>query len=117
MQALVHFPVVVDMMCQELDWTTQDGQEVLLLEPAQPEIVYVPQYDPLHTHTAPAPVATAAEPVATTATEPVASEKSGGISTTTAVVGGLLAFGGGILVANLFDNEGIISQLLLMFLL
>ncbi len=146
MQALVHFPVVVDMMCQEIDWTTQvgdavsadqqgvldsvqrlrlqafesgnlqstpqmavekttqEGQDVVLLEPAQPEVVYVPQYDPVQTYAAPAAAPTPIEPLATATPDATATEKSG-ISTTTAVIGGLLAFGGGILVANLFDDD------------
>jgi hypothetical protein len=137
-RALVQFPETVDMMCLELDWTTelgeafvadqagvldavqrlrqqavsvgnlqstpqmevvteqQEGQEVVVLKPAQPDVVYVPQYDPVAAY-APAPVATTP---ATTVTE----EKSGH-STGTLVTTGLLAFGAGILVNELFDDD------------
>ena len=139
-RALVQFPETVDMMCLELDWTTelgeafvadqagvlgavqrlrkqavdvgnlqsseqmkvvtevQEGQEVVVLKPAQPEVVYVPQYDPVAAY-APAPAATT--PVTTTT---VTEEKSGH-STGTLVTTGLLAFGAGILVNELFDDD------------
>ncbi len=130
MQALVHFPNVVDMMCRELDWTRQVGdafaadqaavlasvqrlraqaeqvgnlksspemnvektaeanKQVIVIQPADPKVIYVPQYNPTQVYTAPPPATT-----------------SSGISTETAVIGGLLAFGAGILVANAFDNN------------
>ncbi len=139
-RALVQFPETVDMMCLELDWTTelgeafvadqagvlgavqrlrkqavdvgnlqsseqmkvetevQEGQEVVVLKPAQPEVVYVPQYDPVAAY-APAPATTT--PVTTTT---VTEEKSGH-STGTLVTTGLLAFGAGILVNELFDDD------------
>jgi hypothetical protein len=140
MQALVHFPTVVDMMCQELDWTKQlgdaftadqpavlasvqrlrkqakeagnlvsnpqmkvetteqNGKEVIVVQPANPQVIYVPQYNPAEAY-APAPAAAPATTTTTTTTE------SSGISTETAVLGGLLAFGAGVLVANAFDDD------------
>jgi len=134
-RALVQFPETVDMMCLELGWTTelgeafvadqpgvldavqrlrrqakdvgnlqsteqmtvetqqQEGQEVVVLKPTQPEVVYVPQYDPV---TAYAPV-----PAATTAVTPEKSGHSTGAMITT----GVLAFGAGILVNELFDDD------------
>jgi hypothetical protein len=134
-QALVQFPTVLDMMCRELDWTkqlgdaftadqgavlaavqrlraqavavgslksspemavektAQSGKEVIIVKPADPQIVYVPQYNPTQVYTAP--------PAATTTT----ATNSSGLTTTEAVMGGLLAFGAGILVANAFDND------------
>ncbi len=139
-RALVQFPEVVDMMCLELEWTTevgeafvadqpgvlgavqrlrrqamevgnlqsspqmevvtekQEGQEVVVLKPAEPEVVYVPQYDPVAAY-APAPAAPA--PAATTTT----TEADKGHSTGTLVTTGLLAFGAGILVNELFDDD------------
>jgi hypothetical protein len=135
MQALVHFPTVVDMMCRELDWTKQLGsafdadqgavlaavqrlrsqaaaagnlksspemtveqtkqndKDVIVIQNPNPQVVYVPQYNPQQVYTAP--------PATTTTTTTTDS----GISTSDAVLGGLLAFGAGIAVANLFDDD------------
>ena len=140
-RALVQFPETVDMMCLELEWTTelgeafvadqagvlgavqrlrkqavdvgnlqsseqmkvenvvQEGQEVVVLKPAQPEVVYVPQYDPVAAY-APAPATTTPATTTTTATE-----QTSGHSTGTLVTTGLLAFGAGILVNELFDDD------------
>ncbi len=130
-RALVQFPEVIDMMCQEMAWTTelgeaftadqagvlaaiqrlrfqakdvgnlqsspqmavvteqQDGQDVIVLKPADPTIVYVPQYDPEVIY-APAP---------TTSTTVVTQQTgySGGAL--------LLAFGAGILINEIFDDH------------
>jgi hypothetical protein len=137
-RALVQFPETVDMMCLELDWTTelgeafvadqagvlgavqrlrkqavdvgnlqsseqmkvetqvQEGQEVVVLKPAKPEVVYVPQYDPVAAY-APAPATTTP---ATTVTEEKSGHSTGAMITT-----GVLAFGAGILVNELFDDD------------
>ncbi len=79
---------------------TQEGQEVVVLSPPKPEVVYVPQYDPQAVY-APAPAAATA-PVATTTT--TTTEKTGH-STGTLVTTGLLAFGAGILVNEVFDDD------------
>jgi hypothetical protein len=128
-RALVQFPEVIDMMCQEMEWTTelgeaftadqpgvlaaiqrlrfqaqdvgnlqsspqmtvvnemQDGQDVIILQPADPTIVYVPQYNPEVIY-APAPSTT------------VVTQQTG-------FSGGalLLAFGAGMLVNEIFDNN------------
>ena len=139
-RALVQFPETVDMMCLELDWTTelgeafvadqagvlgavqrlrkqavdvgnlqsseqmkvetevQEAQEVVVLKPAQPEVVYVPQYDPVAAY-APAPATT------TPATTTTVTEEKSGHSTGTLVTTGLLAFGAGILVNELFNDD------------
>jgi len=78
----------------------QEGQEVVVLKPPKPEVVYVPTYDPQAVY-APAPAAAAA-PAATTTT--TTTEKSGH-STGTLVTTGLLAFGAGILVNEIFDDD------------
>ena len=135
-RALVQFPETVDMMCMELDWTTelgeafvadqagvldavqrlrtqaidvgnlqsseqmtveteqQEGKEVVVLKPAQPDVVYVPQYDPVAAY-APLP--------ASTATTTTTADK--GHSTGTLITTGILAFGAGILVNELFDDD------------
>jgi len=138
-RALVQFPETVDMMCLQLDWTTelgeafvadqpgvlaavqrlrrqamdvgnlqssaqmkvetqkQEGQEVVVLKPAKPEVVYVPQYDPVAAY---APIPATTTPATTTTTE----QKSG-YSTGAMVTTGVLAFGAGILVNELFDDD------------
>jgi hypothetical protein len=72
----------------------QEGKEVVVLKPAQPDVVYVPQYDP----------ATAYAPLpASTATTTTTADK--GHSTGTLITTGILAFGAGILVNELFDDD------------
>ncbi|MBK6286505.1 MAG: DUF3300 domain-containing protein [Pseudomonadales bacterium] len=138
MVAMVQFPTVVDMMCMEMDWTTELGsafqadepgvlsavqrlrvqardignlqsseqmkvvteernnQQVVVVEPADPQIVYVPQYNPTTVYTTPPPAAAAVAPAAAVET---------GHSTGTLITTGLLAFGAGILVNEMFDDD------------
>jgi hypothetical protein len=105
--ALMHFPDVLDMMCQEIDWTKQLGQavnadqksvldsvqrlraqavdvgslksndkqkvetkkegdqSVVVVQPANPQVMYVPQYDPQQAYAAPAAAPTQGATVAT----------------------------------------------------
>ena len=142
-RALVQFPDVVDMMCRELDWTTQlgeafkadqpgvldavqrlrqqaqdvgtlksspqmqvvneeqDGKEVVVLKPASNGEVYVPQYDPVAVYSPPPAAATTTVPATTTTTTTTETGHSTGALITT----GLLAFGAGILVNELFDDD------------
>jgi hypothetical protein len=83
----------------KVETATQDGEEVVLLSPPSPEVVYVPQYDPVAAY-APAPASTAAAPATTTTTT---TEK--GYSGGEMVATGLLAFGAGLLVAEVFDDD------------
>jgi hypothetical protein len=76
----------------------QEGQEVVVLKPPKPEVVYVPTYDPQAAY-APAP---ASVPQTTTVT-PVETDKK--YTTGNMVTTGLLAFGAGILVNELFDDD------------
>ncbi len=134
-RGLLQSPEVVDMMCSQLDWTTelgqafvndqqgaldavqrlraqakdvgnlkssdkmtvatetQGGQQVITVASPSPQVVYVPQYDPVAVY-APPPAAPAATTTTTT-----------GHSTGSMVATGLLAFGAGILVANIFDDD------------
>jgi hypothetical protein len=76
---------------------TQDGHEVITVSPPSPQVVYVPQYDP---------VAVYAPPPATVPTPPApVVQEDKGHSTTALVTTGLLSFGAGILVANVFDDD------------
>jgi hypothetical protein len=78
----------------------QEGQEVITVSPPSPQVVYVPQYDPVAAY-APAPVSAA--PAATSTTTTTTEAK--GHSTGTVVATGLLSFGAGLLVANIFDDD------------
>jgi len=80
----------------DVEKTTQGDKEVIIIKPADPQIVYVPQYSPTQVYTA---------PPATTTTTTTSASNSSGLTTTEAVMGGLLAFGAGILVANAFDDD------------
>jgi hypothetical protein len=74
----------------------QEGQDVVLVSPPGPEVVYVPQYDPVAVY-APAP---AAAPAAATTTATAA-----GHSTGTLVATGLLAFGAGMLLSDILHDD------------
>jgi hypothetical protein len=76
----------------------QEGQEVVVLKPPKPEVVYVPTYDPVAAY-APAP---ATVPTTTTIT-PVEDKTK--YSTGNMITTGLLAFGAGILVNEVFDDD------------
>jgi len=137
-RALVQFPTVVDMMCQQIDWTKQlgaaftsnqkgvldaiqrlraqaadvgnlqttpqqtvehkqeDGKEIVEVKPADPKVVYVPQYDPTVVYTTPPPAPAPA---------PAPAPQPNTVSTSSAVAGGLLAFGVGILVGSAINNN------------
>jgi hypothetical protein len=84
----------------QVETVEQEGEEVVVLKPAESQVVYVPQYDPVAAY-APAP---AAAPATTTTTTTTTTEDKGH-STGTLVATGLLAFGAGILVADLFDDD------------
>ena len=140
--ALVQFPETVDMLCQEMAWTTELGQayvndqagvmeavqrlrrqasdvgtlksspkmtvstqtvdkvQYVTVSPPSPEVIYVPQYDPVAAY-APPP-APAAAPAAAPATTTVVQEgHSDGAMVTTAI----FAFGAGMLVNEIFDDD------------
>jgi hypothetical protein len=81
----------------KVETVQQEGEDVVVLKPADPQVVYVPQYDPVAAY-APAP-ATTAPATTTTVTE------DKGHSTGALVATGVLAFGAGILVSELFDDD------------
>ena len=141
MRALLQFPTVVDMLCQEIDWTrqvgsafssdqksvldavqrlrlqaaevgnlkstpeqtvetkTENNQTIVEVKPADPQVVYVPQYNPQVVYTTP-PLAPAAAPATTTTVDDPNT-----VSTGTAIAGGLLAFGAGMLIGNAMDDD------------
>jgi hypothetical protein len=72
----------------------QEGQEVITVSPPSKEVIYVPQYNPVTVYQ-PAPVAT-------TGTTTVVQQ---GHSTAALVTTGLLSFGAGLLVAEIFDDD------------
>src|SRR5208337_2636615 len=158
MQALLHYPTVVDLMCQQFDWTKQlgasykadpkavldavqrlravavdngalksspqmkvdvsqqQGQQVVELKPADPKVVYVPQYDPQQVYSSTTTTTSAngttttttttsgAAPATSTNSTVVVQEKSG-VSTGTAVMIGLLSFGAGIALGAAINSN------------
>src|SRR5690606_37160667 len=76
---------------------TVNDQDVIVVKPAQPEVMYVPQYDPAVVYTTPAP--------AQVTTTEVTTESSDGYSGGELITTGLLAFGAGILVNEIFDDD------------
>ena len=90
-----------------VDTQTQAGKEVIVLEPpASTNTVYVPQYDPVAVY-APAPATTEVAPaaVAPATTTTTTTETKSGYSTGAMVTTGLLSFGAGMLVNELFDDD------------
>jgi hypothetical protein len=79
-----------------VDSKTDNGKQVIEIKPANPEVVYVPQYNAQTVYTTPAPAA----PAQTTVVE----QKSG-VSTGTAVAIGLLSFGVGMAVGSAFHHD------------
>ncbi len=75
----------------------QGAQQSVVIAPANPEVVYVPQYDPVAAYT---PASTA-----TTTTTTAAAAQEEGHSTGTLIATGLLAFGAGMIVNEVFDDD------------
>jgi hypothetical protein len=133
-RTLVQFPSVVDMMCQEMDWTRQlgaaftsdqkgvldavqrlraqaaqvgnlkstpqqkvetkveDNKTIIVVQPANPQVVYVPQYNPQVVYTTPPP-------------PPPPASTAGTVSSGDAVAGALVAFGVGMLIGSAIHND------------
>jgi hypothetical protein len=70
--------------------TTSSGQEVIVIEPANPQVVYVPQYNPAVVYTQPATSST------------VVVQKDSGSD---AVAAGLIGFTAGIAIGAAIDND------------
>lgn len=161
MQALLHYPTVVDLMCTQFDWTKQlgaayqanpravldsvqrlraqavdngalksssqmkvdvtqsNGQQVVELKPADPKVVYIPQYNPdqvfqTTTTTTTRPDGTTTTTSTTTGPAPTTStstntttvvQQQSGVSTGTAVMIGLLSFGAGVALGAAINNN------------
>ena len=160
MQALLHYPTAVDLMCTQFDWTKQlgaayqanpkavldsvqrlraqavdngalksgpqmkvdvaqdNGQQVVKLEPTDPKVIYVPQYNPDQifqtTTTTTRPDGTVTTTTTTSGPAPASStssnttvvqQQSSGVSTGTAVAIGLLSFGAGIALGAAINNN------------
>jgi Protein of unknown function (DUF3300) len=160
MQALLHYPSVVDLMCSQFDWTKQlgasyqsnpkavlasvqrlraqavdngvlksspqmkvdvkqdQGQQVVELKPPDTRTVYIPQYDPAQVYGTTTTTTTGGGTTTTTTTtagaapgttvvnnnNTVVKEKEG-VSTGTAVMIGLLAFGAGVAVGSAVSSN------------
>ncbi len=130
MQALVMFPTVVDMMCQNFDWTKQlgsafdadqsavmasvqrlraqaasvgnlksnpqqkvetqtvDKQQVIVIQPTDPKVIYVPTYNPQVVYVTPPPPT------------PVVGPSTGDV-----IAAGLIGFTAGVIVGSMFSNN------------
>jgi hypothetical protein len=139
MRALLQFPTVVDMLCQQIDWTrqvgsafssdqksvldavqrlrlqaaqvgnlkstpeqtvetkTENNQTIVEVKPADPQVVYVPQYNPQVVYTTPPP----AQPAPAT----TSSDDDDTVSTETAVAAGLIGFGVGAILGSALDDD------------
>ena len=83
-----------------METKTEADKVIVEVKPADPKVVYVPQYDPQAAYTPPpAPAAAPAPATTTTTTE----EK--GVSTGAAVATGIIAFGAGLILANALDDD------------
>jgi hypothetical protein len=129
------FPTVISRMADDLDWTDRLGQAMIAqdddvlaavqrmraeaeaqgnltsnaaqliekdddqiyIKPADPKVVYVPTYNPQSVYT------TAYTP--STATTPYVAPQSGSNPLANPFIAGALAFGGGLLVSELFDDD------------
>jgi hypothetical protein len=158
MQALLHYPTVVDLMCQQFDWTKQlgaayqgnpkavlesvqrlraqavdtgalksspqmkvdvkqdQGTQVVELKPADPKVVYVPQYNPDQVFqttttttssggTTTTTTTTNGAPPPSTNSTVIVQQQSSGVGTGTAVMIGLLSFGAGIAVGSAINSN------------
>lgn len=82
----------------KVETSVEEGKEIITVEPADPKVVYVPKYDPVAVY-APPP-ATIPAPATTTVIEEKQGHSTGALITT-----GLLSFGAGLLVAEVFDDD------------
>jgi Protein of unknown function (DUF3300) len=73
----------------------ENGQSYVEIQPASPQVVYVPQYNPVTIYNTPAPPATTT----------VVTTQSSGVSTGAAVAIGLLSFGVGMAIGASFNNN------------
>jgi hypothetical protein len=155
MQALLHYPTVVDMMCQQFDWTKQlgaaylanpkavldsaqrlravavdngvlktsgkmkvevkqdQGRQIVELQPANPQVVYVPQYNPQQVFSSTTTTTTSGGVTTTTTTTngvppPTSSTvvvQQQGPTTSDVVAASLLSFGVGMIIGAAISNN------------
>jgi Protein of unknown function (DUF3300) len=74
--------------------TTTTGEQVIVIEPANPQVVYVPQYNPQAVYTAP--------PTTTTQTVVIKEEDNSGEA---AAMGAIVGFAAGIAIGAAMDND------------
>jgi len=90
--------VVGNLESNEAQTVTTEGEEISIA-PADPEVVYVPTYDPNAVYNAPPP-ATTSQPATTTV-----AEANDGYSGGELIATGLLAFGAGMVVNEVFSDD------------
>jgi uncharacterized protein DUF3300 len=74
--------------------TTQEGQQVIVIEPANPQVIYVPQYNPTVVYT---------QPASTTTTVVVHQDDDD--EEAAAAAGALVGFAAGVAIGAAFDNH------------
>ena len=80
------------------------GQQYVEIKPADPQVVYVPQYNPVTIYNTPAPTTVVVtQPAATTTT--TTTQASSGVSTGSAVAIGLLSFGVGMAIGSAMHHD------------
>jgi hypothetical protein len=75
-----------------------NGQPYVEIKPADPKVVYVPQYNPVTIYNTPAPATVVV-------TQPAAPQVQSGVSTGTAVAIGLLSFGVGMAIGSAINRN------------
>ncbi len=90
---------------EQQEVTVED--EVITIAPAEPEVIYVPQYDPgtVYEPAPPPALAPGAVPAATEAYPPTTVVDNSGYSGGAMLATGVMSFGAGILVNELFDDD------------
>jgi hypothetical protein len=76
-----------------------DGQQYVEIKPANPQVVYVPQYNPVTIYNTPAPTTVVVAAPATT------TQASSGVSTGSAVAIGILSFGVGMVIGSAMHQD------------
>ncbi len=90
-----------------VDTATDNGKQVVEIKPADPQVIYVPQYNPETVYTEPAPAQTTQTTQTNQVNQTVVVEQQeqSGVSTGGAVAIGLLSFGVGMAVGSAFHND------------
>lgn len=92
----------------KVDTKTEDGKQYVEIQPADPKVVYVPQYNPVtiyNVQSAPAPAPAAAPAPTVVVAQAPAPAPSSGVSAGTAAGIGILSFGVGMLIGAAVANN------------